>query len=237
MSNVNGFGGDFAPPHQLRGETAKWDKEHGWHDTDGMPLPSPMLVIGTDTLLVRWHPQRDEIRDKPLPNGSMLNNAIPRSEWRGGLNGEPEPPWKLYYEIRMIDPVGGKLYTYANHAWGAQICWERLNEAVFITRTLRGNAVLPLVKLDKRPMPTKMGMQSRPHLEPIEYREPPQSGGLIPPTLQSPTPLLPAAAATATPAPSEATPGTPRQTTLETMKPVKPIPIEEVINDSLPPFA
>jgi hypothetical protein len=25
----NNFGGDFSPPQQLRGETAKWDKEHG----------------------------------------------------------------------------------------------------------------------------------------------------------------------------------------------------------------
>jgi hypothetical protein len=54
----NSFCGDFAPPEQLRGYTAKWDKEKNWHDgSDGLPLPSPLLVIGTDTLLVRWHPQ------------------------------------------------------------------------------------------------------------------------------------------------------------------------------------
>jgi hypothetical protein len=115
----NSFCGDFAPPEQLRGYTAKWDKEKNWHDgSDGLPLPSPLLVIGTDTLLVRWHPQREEIRDKPLPSAAMLNSAIPRSEWREGLNGEPEPPWKLNYEIRMIDPVGGKLYTYCNSTFG-----------------------------------------------------------------------------------------------------------------------
>jgi hypothetical protein len=231
QTQSNGFGGDFAPPQRLRGEIAKWDKEHGWHDTDGMPLPSPMLVIGTDILLVRWHPQRDEIRDKPLPNASMLNNAIPRSEWRDGLNGEPEPPWKLNYEIRMIDPAGGRLYTYTNATWGAQICFERINEQVFLTRALRGNKVLPLVKLDKRPMPTQRGMQSRPHLEPIEYREPPQSGGPTPPALQ-----LTAAA------PTEATPTAPpvapaATTTIDAMKPIEPIPIEEVINDSLPTWA
>ena len=188
--------GDFAPPEQLRGYSAKWDKEKNWHDgSDGLPLPSPLLVIGTDTLLVPWHPQRDEIRAKPLPSAAMLNSAIPRSEWREGLNGEPEPPWKLNYEIRMIDPVGGKLYTYCNSTFGARLCFERLNEQVFITRTLRGNRALPLVKLDKRPMPTQRGLQSRPHLEPIDYREPPESGSV--PSI--PQPQLPPTASTEAP--------------------------------------
>jgi hypothetical protein len=245
----NGFGGDFALPQLLRGEVAKWDKENGWHDTDGMALPSTMLVIGTDTLLIRWHPQREEIRDKPLPSASLLNSAIPRSEWRAGLDGNPdnpEPPWKLNYEIRMLDPLSGKLYTYTNSTWGARICWERLNEQVFIQRTLRCAGVIPLVKLDKRPMPTKRGLQSRPHLEPIEFREP--GGGPISLTSQPPTPQLPAAAPTAATAeaadapvkttPTQAPPTAPAATSLlDTMKPVKPIPIEEFINDSLPPFA
>jgi hypothetical protein len=228
------FDGGFAPPQQLRGEPAKWDKEHNWHDTDGVALPSPMLVIGTDTLLIRWHPRRDEIRDKPLPNTNMLNSAIPRSEWRTGLNGEPEPPWKLNYEIRMIDPASGKLYTYANSTWGAQLCWERLNEQVFVTRTLRGNGVLPLVKLDKRPMPTKQGMQSRPHLEPIEYREPPKGGGPSLLTPQPPPQLPPASTAS----PTDATPATPpaptASTTLDAMGLVKRVTTAEFINDELP---
>jgi hypothetical protein len=206
-----------------------------------MPLPPQMLVISTDTLLVRWHPHRDEIREKPLPSAALLNSAIPRSEWRPGLNGDLEAPWKLNYEIRLIDPVGGKLYTYCNSTFGARLCWDRLNEAVFITRTLRGNGVMPIVKLDKRPMPTKMGMQSRPHLEPIEYREPPERSGPSPLTPRPPSPQLPDAAPTA---PAEATRAAPSAaplqpaatTILESTKPVKPIPIEEFINDSLPPF-
>jgi hypothetical protein len=232
----NSFCGDFALPAQLRGYTAKWDKEKNWHDSsDGLPLPSPLLVIGTDTLLVRWYPQREEIRDKPLPSAAMLNSAIPRSEWREGLNGEPEPPWKLNYEIRMIDPAGGKLFTYCNSTFGARLCFERLNEAVFVTRTLRGNKVLPLVRLDKRPMPTQRGMQSRPHLEPIEYREPPQSGSVPSIPQQQPQPQLPpAASAEAKPAQPAAPAAT---TTLDAMQRVKPIPIEEALNDSLPPWA
>jgi hypothetical protein len=149
----------------------------------------------------------------------------------------------------MIDPVGGKLYTFANSTWGAQICWERLNEQVCIHRMLRGSAVIPLAKLDKRPMPTSRGMQSRPHLEPTEWREPRGSLSLTPqppaPQLPSPAtaaaaPDVPTAAPTdATPAATQAPPVQAAATTslVEAIKPVKPIPIEEVINDSLPPWA
>jgi hypothetical protein len=237
MTQSPGFNSDFARPNQLRGEIAKWDKEHGWHDTDGMPLPSHMLVVGTDTLLVRWYPEREEKREKPLPDVSDLNRAIPQSEWREGPNGGPEPPWKLNYEIRMVDPVGGRLYAFANSTWGTRLCFDRLNEQVFVTRTLRGVGVVPLVKLDKRPMPTRHGMQSRPHLEPIEYREP--GGGPLTLTAQPPAlQLPPAPGAAATPAAAAPTPApatAPAATsTLDAMKPVKPIPIEEFINDSLP---
>ena len=220
-----GFCGDFAPPERLRGAIARWNKEHGWHDSDGVVVPSPMLVIGTDILLVRWYPQREEIRAKPLPDPALLNSTIPRSEWREGLNGAPEPPWKKNFEIRMIDPAGGKLYTFCNSTYGSLICFEQLNEQVFITKQLRGKGVLPLCKLEKRPMPTKQGMQSRPHLEPIEYRE---SGGPISVSTPPAPPQLPPATPATAPA---------ARSTLDAMKPVKPIPIEEALNDSLPPWA
>jgi hypothetical protein len=236
------FGNDFAAPEQLRGEIAKWDKEHVWHDRDGVALPSPMLVVGTDTLLIRWHPQYDDIRAKPLPSAAMLNSAITTSEWRVGLNGDPEPPWKLNFEIRMIDPAGGRLFTFCNSTFGARLCFERLNEQVFIHRTLRGSAVIPLVKLDKRPMPTQRGMQSRPHLDPIEYREP---RGTAPQLPSQPTPQLPPAATVAAPPPAApveaAAPAAPPVSAAaalaETTKPVEPIRMEEVINDQLPPWA
>jgi hypothetical protein len=227
QSENEGFSGEFAAPQRLRGAIARWNKEYGWHDGDGVVLPSPMLVVGTDTLLIRWHPRREEIREKPLPDPELLNSAIPQSEWREGLNGEPEPPWKKNFEIKMIDPAGGKLFTFCNSTYGALLCFEQLNEAVFITRQLRGHAVLPLVILDKRPMGTRKGLQSRPHLQVIEYREPLSGSGAVPPQLPQ---LPPAAEAAPKTAPAA-------ETTLDAMKPVKPIPIEEFINDSLPPWA
>jgi hypothetical protein len=206
-------------------------------------------------VLVRWHPQYEEIRDKPLPNPATLNSAIPRTEWRDGMDGRPEPPWKRNYEIRMIDPVSGKLFTFRNSTHGTRICYERLNERVFVQRTLRGANIIPLVSLEKRPMPTQFGMQSRPHLEPIEYRDPGTSIAL-PPTPPSP-PQLTAPPPAPAPQPAAAEPASqpeaePRPlrrnpsmsaapatgpNLLDAMKPVKPIPMEEFINDSLPPFA
>jgi hypothetical protein len=247
-----GFGGEFATPQQLRGDTAKWDKENGWHDGDGMALPSPMLIIGTDQVLIRYHPKYEESRDKPLPSAALLNSTIPKEEWREGLDHRPEPPWKLNYEIRMIDPVSGKLYTYRNSTFGAKVCWERLNEQVFTNRLLRGPNVLPLAKLEKRPLPTSYGIQSRPHCEPIEFRDPGTAISLpsAPPAPQlmapEPTPRPPAPqTAAAEPAPSEpaarpvaAPPTAPAAPNLvDAMKAVKPIPMEEFISDSLPPLA
>jgi hypothetical protein len=96
----------------LRGQTAKWNDQKGWHDQDGLPLPSPLLVVGVDTLLIRWHPQREERRDEPLPDPALLNSVIPAAEWRVGLDGQPEKPWKLNWEIHMVDPATGALYLF-----------------------------------------------------------------------------------------------------------------------------
>jgi hypothetical protein len=82
----NDFDDGFSAPYRLRGVVARWNDQKGWHDGDGLPLPSPMLVVGVDTLLLRWHPQREEIRAKPLPDPALLNGAIPASEWRTGLS-------------------------------------------------------------------------------------------------------------------------------------------------------
>jgi hypothetical protein len=235
-----GFDDGFSEPHSLRGEIAKWNDQKGWHDRDGLPLPQPMLILGVAELLIRWYPQREEIRAKPSPDPGLLNSAIPISEWRTGLDGKPEPPWKLNFEIRMIDPATGTLYVFANSTGGAQKCFDLLREAVCVTRALRGSKVVPVVKLEQRPWPTQFGMRSRPHLSIIDWREPPDDGGPLP-LAPPPAPQLTAAApaiTSQTPPPAAAPPKAPAAaTTLDGMKPVKPIPIEEFIGDELPPWA
>jgi hypothetical protein len=243
----DGFGdGSWQP----RGVPANWDDQQGWHDRDGVPLPSPLLAIGVSTFLRRWHPKYEELRERPLPDVELLNSAIPQSEWRTGLDGKPEKPWKLNYEILLLDPATGTLYAYSNSTWGAQLCHGALQDKVMTMRMLRGRRVCPVVIPDKRPMPTSFGMKSKPHLQLTgEWRELPGLSGDTPP--QTPPPALPPASQTASPqetppapaappsAPASAAPAASAaaQTTLDAMQPVKPVPIEEFIADSLPSWA
>jgi hypothetical protein len=264
MTMIYNDGSDdgFSSPGPTRGVPALWDDQKGWHDRDGLPLPALLLAISIDTFLRRWHPKYEEIRTKPLPDAALLNSAIPAAEWRTGLDGQPERPWKLNYEICMVDPATGKLYKYANSTWGAQRCYDELKEAVATMRMLRGARVFPLVEPGKRPMPTNYGLKSRPHLRITgDWREPPQHDGgqlpppstpsLPPPVQAAPTSAVPASApaaaptATASAAAPVVSPATApavvalkaAQATLDAMQPVKPVPIEEFINDSLPPWA
>jgi hypothetical protein len=256
----DGFG---ASGWQPRGVPANWTDQRGWHDRDGVALPSPLLAIGVSTFLRRWHPKYDEIREepkKPLPDVKLLNSAIPQSEWRAGLDHQPEPPWKLNYEILLLDPATGTLYAYSNSTWGARLCHDALQDKVVTMRMLRGRRACPVVIPDKRPMPTDYGMKSKPHLTLTgEWRELPGLSGDTPAVPQTPPLALPPASPAlpqetppqAAPSPQGAAPQTPppapaaravaapeaAKATLDAMPPVEPVPIEEFLNDSLPPWA
>jgi hypothetical protein len=240
---------------------AQWNAEKGWHDRDSQTMPSPLIVMGVNTELRRWKDRKLEtISEKPLPDVEALNFAIPQSEWELGLDGKPRPPWQFTYVIYLYDLVAGTTYTFANSTFGMRICWERLYEAVCGMRALRGARVLPIVELDKRPMPTSFGMKSRPHLQIIDWREPPAPVDALPPASPAPPALAPPAASSATTEPAIPPPPQTRQgaahaafsassakpapaqtvippaaaATLGAMKEVKPVPIEEYLDDHIP---
>jgi hypothetical protein len=96
----------------LRGTHARWTDAKGWHDRDGLPIPSPLLVVSVLTALQRWQNKVPEvITAKPLPNPDELNAAIPQSEWEIGLDGKPRPPWVTVLAVYMIDLRNGQLFT------------------------------------------------------------------------------------------------------------------------------
>src|SRR5262249_26116981 len=151
--------------------------------------------------------------------------------------------------IYMVDAgKTGGLFTYAHDTYGAMLCFNNLEEAIGVVRLLRGEHVYPIVRLDKRQWKSrKYGMQTRPHLDPIEWRTPGGGGPKLAP--QSPTPQLtgpvtaptpaptpaptaPAPTAAPTPAPAPATPQA--STILDHTKPVKPVTVAELIADEIP---
>ena len=259
----DGFSRSLLTDRLIKGQTAKWDDQKKWHDRDGLPLPSPMFVVGVNTALQRWqNGQAETILNKPLPDPDQLNAAIPKSDWEPDLNGNPRPPWELVYAIYMIDLTTGTTYTYVNGTVGARICYEQLQESVCIMRTLRGSKVLPLVKPEQRPMRTNFGMRSRPHLQIIDWRAPGGDGGgplLSPqpssPQLPGPTVAAPASTPASTPmppptaAPSAAAPvaspiapvaalpttvASAATATLDAAKSIKPVTVAELVADEIP---
>ena len=236
-----------------RGTPARWAEITGWVDRDGLPIPSPVMIVGYVTILRRWKDNKPEdITAHPLPDPEELNDTIPQSEWDIGLDGKPRKPWARTYVIYMVNLKNGALYTYANNTFGAMLCYTNLEEQVAVMRMLRGEHVYPIANLDRRPMKTTFGIKTRPHLEIIDWRAPKGDDGSL---VASPsTPQLPPAAATAatpaTPSSDEAPTATPStalssatppassaSTVLDNTKPVKPVTVGELIADELPPWA
>jgi hypothetical protein len=209
-----------------------------------------VLVAGYITILRRWKDNKPEdIVEHPLPDPEELNAAIPQSEWDTGMDGNPRKPWALTYVIYFVNLKNGALYTYANSTFGTMLCFNQLEEQIAVMRMLRGEHVMPIVQLDRRPMKTNWGQKSRPHLEIVDWRTPKSSDGTpvespstpqLPPAGQAAaTPAATKTAATSTAASSDATPTAPssKSAVLDNTKPVKPVTVAEYIADELPPWA
>src|SRR5262249_32013048 len=83
----------------LLGSVAPWTDTAGWK-ANGMPLPSPLLVIGHQIIVRRWQNNRPiDITEHPLPDVEQLNSQIPIEQWEIGRDGKPRPPYALTYKI------------------------------------------------------------------------------------------------------------------------------------------
>ena len=148
------------------GSDAKWTANSGWTDRDGLPLPPIMLVTGYATMLERWREEegRNVVEYKighPLPDPEVLNAAIPISEWKIGLSGKPERPWRLLYAVYMIEPTKGLVFTWKNTTYGAQQAFEALVESIVVRQMLCGERAYASVRAAKRLLA---------HADPVDQR-------------------------------------------------------------------
>jgi hypothetical protein len=201
-----------------------------------------LLVVGFTRGLQCWLDGEllDELdeRDGASMDPAPLNAEIPSQEWKPGLNGEPEPPWRIVYVVYLLDvDVSAELYTFINSTLGARIAYERLVAKLEMMRRLRGRGVTALVKPDCRQMKTKsVGIKLRPELSVLDWRD-------LGETEPQPAQLLPPANAAApveeTPPrdePSTAAATTQKKKPAAVGKPVKPVTPEEEFNDGVPDF-
>lgn len=146
-----------------------------WADRDGISIPqeAQMLALATRQVLQRWHDQTpvETITKHPLPDVEELNAQIPQDEWEEGLDGNPRAPWVRQHIVYLLDPHDASLFTFINSTVGAQIAVERIAEKMKWMAALRGERVVPLVKLDTKPMTTRFGQKMRPEFTVIDWRK------------------------------------------------------------------
>ena len=131
-----------------------------------------------------------------------------------GLDGEPRPPWQRVYLVYLIRLHDASILTFISGTAGARIAYNALTSKVYNMKVLRGTSVAPIVKLSSKPMRTGFGTKMRPDFEIIEFREI-RGGGGSAPQIEPPKGGSGGAAE-------------------QIGKPVKPVTIEEELNDSLP---
>jgi hypothetical protein len=96
-----------------------------------------------------------------------MNEAVPKAEWRQGLNGL-QGPWQTQQMVILVDPRDMSFYTYATSAIGGFIAIRELADKVKAMRHWRG-AVSPVVTLGDMPMKTRFGERRRPHFNVVDW--------------------------------------------------------------------
>lgn len=132
-----------------------------WSTADGREMTGKkLLVIHMTRALRRWHeggPPEDISEDAgPLPDHEAMNAAIPQSEWRRGLNGEPEKPWQLNFPVYLIDLDAFEIFTSINSTWGQKTAWVKLNTQIKFCSAIKKIKMHPVVKLGSSQMGGKM---------------------------------------------------------------------------------
>jgi len=183
MSNVinaptadDGFD-NAAGARLIQGEILRF-ADGRWATKEGATMSADLqlIAVGMTRALQRWEAKMPvetlvETPGERLPDIDDLNAAIPVGEWEAGLDGKPRPPWVLQQVVYLIDPRTAAAFTYLNSTVGARIAVERLADKVARMRMLRGSRVLPVVKLDSKPMKTKFGTKPRPEFTITDWRE------------------------------------------------------------------
>jgi hypothetical protein len=146
-----------------------------WAASDGSELPPELIVISTTTAVQQWedgYPVATIRKEagKPLPNVDELNAKIPKEQWELGLDGAPRPPCERVEVGYLLNPQDASVFTFISSTAGARIAVRRLRDRVVLMRRLRGDAVVPVVRLDSRPMKTKFGQKIRPEFTILNWR-------------------------------------------------------------------
>lgn len=177
IPGADGFDDIDAGDRLIQGTIIKCVDGH-WAAKDGTAISpeTKLIALATATALQHWSDQRPvetivKRPGQPLPDVDELNVRIPKKEWEKGLDGNPRPPWVKQYIAYLLDPKDASVYTFINSTTGAEIAVNKLKDRVRWMRALRGEKVVPVVKLASAPMKTGYGQKMRPEFTVDEWRE------------------------------------------------------------------
>jgi hypothetical protein len=155
----------------------KFTNEGKFVELDGtlINVDEPYMVHATTRRLRRWEDKRPVFL--PPVEGELLqdtadrlNADIPKAEWPIGLTGQPEPPIKPVYGVRLFRPRDGALFAFEHDTTGQRIAVGELTQQINVMRALRGE-VIPVVKLGAKSWKTSFGVRLRPHYEITGWRQ------------------------------------------------------------------
>jgi hypothetical protein len=168
------------PARSMQGESKLKFVDPNW-SVDNVNCNGRELIVYDKTYsVIRWKDDGsgpEEVipvaRDASPPNLKEMNAKIPQSEWRIGLNGQPEPPYMLQRCLEFLDPQNMERLSWPHNVTvvGSSRAADELEGRIKITRRLRGEDVYPLVKLESRHMPTQYNPRGRqrPYLDIIKW--------------------------------------------------------------------
>ena len=141
------------PVRSMQGEIKLKFVSPNW-SADGVECNGRELICYDKTYaVIRWNDDNmpEEViplaRGEPCPNLTEMNAAIPQSQWRTGLNGNPEPPYQLQRVLEFLDPKNMERLSWPHNVTviGSSRAAEELEGRIKITRRLRGEDVYPVV--------------------------------------------------------------------------------------------
>jgi hypothetical protein len=176
--DMESTGGEVVRPvRSMQGEIKLKFVSPNW-SADGVECNGRELICYDKTYaVIRWNDDNmpEEViplaRGAPCPNLTEMNAAIPQSQWRTGLNGNPEPPYQLQRCLEFLNPKNMERLSWPHNITvvGSSRAAEELEGRIKITRRLRGEDVYPMVKLESKHMPTRYGGRERPCLSIIDW--------------------------------------------------------------------
>jgi hypothetical protein len=169
---------DFSPRQSVGGFNPNADIKFidGRVSANGQPVPQDAEFIALRCEQIGRHfPAEGGIEmftiddAHPISLIDELNNAIPREDWRTGLSGAPEEPWKLCDIVYLVREIDGATFRMTNSTRGMAIACENLVNQVRTIRRIRGADLLPVVKIGSAPMKTRQGIKMRPSFDIVRW--------------------------------------------------------------------